>query len=302
MKGIIRKTTLGLFSIGLLGGCDGIGADDFNPEVAVSAVLIAGELLPPVTLARTGSINQPYDPDERAINDAQVSLQLVETNGNVVSLPYVITGNRPGEYGFVSPEDSVRVEGGATYRFEATVPGFTDPVRAETTVPEVFAVARPLPDTLFYQIGPSPVLDLTPTSYPGRQSIYVFNVRAMEPETYPLTPFANDLVNDFDVDPEDLYASSSPLLNEENFTVNPDGTIEIGVVWLSFNFYGPQQLVITAVDDALVDFLQSQVIQFIPTTLSPGEIPNVVSNVENGVGVFGAVAQATTFTFLAPEP
>jgi len=298
----LKKTTLLVLAIAVLSACDSAGLDEFVPEVSVSAVLIANEPLPRIRLALTGPTNEPYDEIERSINDAQVLLQWIQDNGTTVDLPYELVGNAIGVYKYVNSQDSVLVEGGGTYRFEATVPGFTEPVTAETIVPDAFSVAAPPPDTMYYQVGASPRLDITPTTYPGRQNIYVFNVRAMDPENFPLTPFAADLVRDRDVDPVDLYEGNSPLLNESNYEVNPDGTVRISIIWLAFNFYGPQRFLITAVDDALVNFIQSQTIQFLPTTLSPGEIPNVVSNVENGVGVFGSVAQATTTSFLAQAP
>ena len=298
----LKKINLFVLVLTVCSGCDSAGIDEFVAEVAVSAVLIANEPLPPVRLALTGPISELYDPVERSINDAQVQLLWVQDNGTTVDLPYVLSEDGLGIYEFASPEDSVLVEGGSTYRFEATVPGFAEPVTAETIVPNTFSVATPPPDTIFYQVGNSPRMDLTPTTYPGRQNIYMFNLRALDPENFPLTPFAADLVRDFDVDPVDLHEGNSPLLNESNYQVNPDGTIRISIVWLAFNFYGPQRFLITTVDDALVNFIQSQTIQFIPTTLSPGEIPNVVTNVENGLGVFGAVAQASTEAFLALAP
>ena len=299
---VLTKTILLVLALGVVAGCDSGGLDNFVAEVSVSGVLIANEPLPSVRLALTGPIGDAYDPVERSINDAQVQLQWVQENGATVDLPYVLSVNALGIYEFASPEDSVFVEGGGTYRFEAAVPGFAEPVTAETIVPESFSIATAPPDTIYYQVGDSPHTDITPTAYPGRQNVYIFNIRALDTENFPLTPFAADLVNDFDVDPVDLQEGNSPLLNEGNYQVNPDGTVRISIVWLSFSFYGPQRFLITAVDDALINFIQSQTIQFLPTTLSPGEIPNVVTNIENGVGMFGAIAQATTTSFLEPAP
>lgn len=283
-------------------GCDTSSLGNFVEEVAVSALLLADEPLPPIRLALTGPLGQPYNPAERSINDAEVLLQMVRDDGSTVDYTYVLTVEGLGVYEHADAQDNILVEGGATYRFQATVPGFTETVSAETIVPEAFAVVDPPPDTVFYQVGQSPRTNITRSSYPGRQNIYVYNIRALDPENFPLTPFASDLVNERDVSPVDLYEGNSPLLNEGNYQINEDGTVRISIVWLAFNFYGPQRFLITALDDALVQFIQSQAIQFIPTTLSPGEIPNVVSNVQNGVGVFGAAAQTTAFTFLEPAP
>jgi hypothetical protein len=180
---------------------------------------------------------------------------------------------------------------GRRYRLEAVVPGFAQAVTAETTVPETFVVVRPPPDTVAYQVGEAPTFDVSPSAFAGRQAVYVLTIEALDPSVDDLTPFAFELYTNRDVALEELTRSSSPLLNEDTFLENPDGSIRIEVPWFSFNFYGPSRVTLSTPDDALVRFLEFQAIQTIPTTISPGEIPNVPTNVENGVGVFGAVAQ-----------
>ncbi len=297
-----RTTCLFALVVGLLSSCDSGGLDDFVPQVVLSGVLIAGEPLAPINLALTGPIGAAYDPLAQAINDAEVTLTLTQQDGTTVELPYQLSSRGDGLYVYAELTEDVPVIGGATYRIEAIVPGFPDPVSAETIVPTAFAVATPLPDTVFYQVGESPKMDVTPSFYPGRQNVYVFNVRAREFQNFEPTPFAADLIADRNVNPIDLREANSPLINEGNYDINPDGSVRVSIVWLAFNFYGPQRVLITAVDDALIHFLESQSIQFLPTTLSPGEIPNVVSNVQNGVGVFGSVAQVSSFTFLDRAP
>ena len=39
-----------------------------------------------------------------------------------------------------------------------------------------------------------PSADVTPSAFPGRQAIYVFTIRALEPDSLNLTPFAAELV------------------------------------------------------------------------------------------------------------
>jgi hypothetical protein len=284
-----------LLALLLLGGCDAIGSLDFEEQVVVSALLIEGQPLPPIQLARTGPIDEPYDPVERSINDATVTVRLLAADGSTEAT-YVY---QPTAGGIYVPEDTAAVQGGRAYALEAVVPDFAEPVTAETTVPSAFEVVRPPADTLVFQGPEQPSADVTPSLFPGRQAVYVFTIRAGEPSEENLTPFAAELVAERDVDLEDLVEGASPLLNEGNYDRNPDGTVRIQLPWFAVNFYGPTTLTVTALDDALVNFLQSQAIQFIPTTLSPGEIPNTVTNVENGLGVFGAVAQVQTQTFIA---
>ncbi|HYE96689.1 MAG TPA: DUF4249 family protein [Rubricoccaceae bacterium] len=282
---------------GVLAGCEFGDPDPFIEQVVVSGAILAGAPLTPLQLARTGPVDEFYDPNNFRVTDAEVFVRLLTPGGTVeASYPYAYDA----EENLYVPTDSAIVLPGRTYRFVARVPGFADSTWAETTVPGTFVVARPPPDTLVYQEEPGgPPVDVTRSAYPGRQAVYVLTVRSLDPVVENLTPFARDLVEERDVNPEDLINGASPVLNEENYETNPDGSLRVRVPWLAFNFYGPYRFLITALDDALVQFLQTQAIQFIPTTLSPGEIPNVTTNVRNGVGVFGAYAQAQAESFIA---
>lgn len=271
-------------------GCDVLGSTEFTPEVVVSGLLIAGEPLPPIRLAESGPIDEFYDPIEQSIDEATVSVHVLSESGSIESTVMYSSA----EEGFYTPVEVDTVRGGTSYRLEVSAPGYPNLITGETVVPQDFEVVEPPPAEVIYQAGPSPRFTVSGSANESRQSVYVLKVEALDPGNFGLTPFAASLVEDRDVDPEDLITASSPLLNESNYTVNPDGSIQMSVVWLAFNFYGPQEVTITALDDALVAFMESQAIQVIPTTLSPGEIPNVVSNIQNGTGIFGSVAQVTT--------
>jgi len=184
---------------------------------------------------------------------------------------------------------------GRRYRFVAEVPealGLVAPgarVRAETLVPDTFRVVTPPPASVRYNpFGVPPQLTVTPSAYPGRQAIYLFSIQALDPQAG-LTPTYAAFLNEEQA--ERLIEGTSPLLNEENYTRNPDGTLTLEIPWLAIVYYGPNRFTASALDDGLYDYLRSRDTQFSGGTLSPGEIPEVLSNVENGTGVFGSVAQ-----------
>jgi hypothetical protein len=296
----MRSSLLGLLALGALltAGCDTAGLDDFEAQVVATAVLVADRPLPPVYLARTGPLDEPYDPLARAIVGATVTVSLLAPDGSVEAT-YAYADSLFGLYRPVDTLALVRSE--RRYRLEAVVPGFAAPVTAETAVPSAFAIARPLPDPVVFQQGDAPTLDVTPSTAEGRPAVYVFTITALAPVPEALTPFAADLFFERDVGLEDLVSTSSPLVNEENFELNADGTVRIEVPWFGFNFFGPNSVTLTALDGPLQTFIEFQAVQFVPTTISPGEIPNVPTNVRNGVGVFGAVAQVTD-TLLVARP
>lgn len=303
-----------------LAACDTTTDGVFREETVVTAVLSAGEALPPISLTRTlpfGAFWQPIP-----VNGAIVTVSLLDGAGTPEAVyPYV-----QGEDAEYVPVDTPAVMGGRRYRLEIIVPGQAETITAETVVPTAFAFIQAPPDSVTYRDGPGPETRVTPSVVPGRQTVYVFTVRALEPiehsrepdestpgaddslwipipgTGYPPTPFVADLIYERDIDPETFWTGNSPLLNEGNYETNADGTLTMRMPWAAVNYFGPTELTITAVDDALLRFLESQAIQTVPTTISPGETPNVDTNVQNGHGVFGSVAQQVTRLFVRAAP
>jgi hypothetical protein len=305
----MRRFLLALLLVPLA-GCD-LSEDDFEPQVVVEAFLVADEFLPTIRLSETAPIDARYTFEAYALSGAEVELALLDAGGDVeetfgfyenVDVPGNV-GSFPGNY---VPLDGHRVLPNRRYRLTARVPERVDLVpsgeliRAETLVPDTFRVVRFPPDTIRYNIlAPSPALDVTP-SVGENQAVYIFSIEALDPDNYELTPtIASLLENADDVDESDFVTTSSPLLNEGNYERNADGTLRLRVPWFAIAYYGPNRLSASALDDALFDFIRSRDAQFNPTTLSPGEIQRVLSNVENGTGVFGSLATVTTEAFIA---
>jgi hypothetical protein len=306
----LRRVALALLAPLVLAGCD-LSEDDFQPEVVVEAVLVAGQPLPTVRLSTTAPIDEPYSFEAFALQGAEVQMELVGEGGEDdvlffyenVDVP-MNEGDFPGNY---VPTELHRVAPGRRYRLTVRVPERPDlvpasqAIRAETAVPDTFRIVNPPPDSIRYNIlAPSPAIDVTRSLNPDRQGIYIFSIEALQPDRYGLTPtIASLLENADEVDASDFIRTSSPILNEGNYEINPDGTLRLRVPWFAIAYYGPNRLTASALDDALFDFLRSRDAQFNPTTLSPGEIQRVISNVENGTGVFGSLAQVETTAFIA---
>lgn len=287
-------------------GCD-LAEEEFEPEIVVEGFLIAGELMPSFRLSETAPIDVGYVFEERAISGAEVTVTLVD-GFETVAYELVENPEFPGNYVIPFSEEIPLVVPGALYLFEARVPGRPDlvpsgeAVRAQTIVPDTFSVVRPPPDTLVYNVlGPGPAIDVTASTSGDRQAVYIFSVTSLDPDNYDLTPTLADLVAETDAERGDFVNSASPLLNEENYDRNSDGTLTIRVPWLAVSFFGPNLFTANTVDEALFDYLRSRDAQFNPTTLSPGEIQRVISNVENGTGVFGSIARVSVEAFIA-EP
>ncbi|MEM6782300.1 MAG: DUF4249 family protein [Bacteroidota bacterium] len=300
--------------------CDTYGNDPYEELIVVESILEALAPLPPVLLSTTAPIDAVFDEaDARNVNDATIVLQRLDENGGVVETVDYRNSTRVGRY------DPASAFGGGTvplvqprarYRLLVDVPGF-DPIRAETVVPDTFTtVAAPFSPATYQSDEEQPTVRVTPSVFPERQTIYIFSILAVDqvgsPNPDNLTPLSRAIYDEFDEeDPEELndrrqfieeaVFGASPLLNEERYIENADGTLDVSVPWLAFSFYGFHELTASAVDDALNNFLSTQAVQFQPTTLSPGEIPNIATNIEGGLGVFGSYARSVTTVEITRE-
>lgn len=309
----------------LASGCDST-QDEFVALPVVSATLEAGQPLPPIRLTRLALLNSTFNPATAAIRDGQVEVALVGADGRderVVPYVHEVDG------GYVATVDTAVVIPGRTYRLRAIVPSpdglARDTLRATTVVPPTITVVEPPPDEVTYGFGTGPEVRITTSSSATRRAVYVLSATGLQRDEFEEVTIdgerrfrARNLPDRFGpvplvvtfagCDPDDIgrlvcdedpgQGGRSPLLNEDNYEILGDGTARVAIPFIAFAFYGPQRVSFYSLDDALVDFVSTQTIQSNPTTISPGEVPNVTTNVENGLGVFGSLSRATVETFV----
>ena len=300
--------------------CDTAAPESAGPQVVVSGFLEAGTRLADVRITQSVPLGSVYD-STAVLRDARVEVQVLALDGGVEeAVPYAFD-TETGAYSPAVPRATVA---GRTYRLVAVALG--DTVTAETTVPAEITLVAPPPAEIVYQADPrGPQLRITTSSVAGRQSVYVASTAAQAPDVFepvlvgsetrfrsrnvpgrfrpvPFVALFADCDEDgafliCDEDPSDLYTSgSSPIINESSYVLPGDGTAIVNVPWLAFGFSGPTSISLVALDDAFQDFIETQTLQQNPTTISPGEVPNVTTNVRGGLGVFGSFARITTQT------
>ncbi len=287
-----------------LAACDGTVTPEHTPELVVESYQVAGELLQPVRLTRTVSVKATYDAAAVGVSGAQVRVFLLDETGAIESaFPY---REAPGSRGVYVSRFGHRVEPLRTYRLEVTDAATGAQLSAETLVPGAFEVVAAGADTVVYQSPQQYEVAVTPSRYPGRQSYYIFSIEALDPRAEQLTPFYSDIVDTTSEDVQDDLAefvvNESNIINQGNYDLNPDGTLRVRLPWLAVAFYGPTRLSVSAIDDNLYDFIRSQSVQQRGSTLSPGEIPNVLEHVTGGHGVFGSYARVELSVFVARPP
>lgn len=280
-----------LLAVVLLTGCDTMGTAELRREVVVEAYLVAGEPIGDVRLTRTVSLEEAYDPAVLGITDADVRIELLSNDGPVEEeIRLAAVRDEPGVY---RANPAPIVEPLRTYRLAVHVPETGERLSSVTVVPDTIRTLHVNRDTVVYRSNDPLVFTVAAPDYPGRQNVFILTTVALEPLVDNLTPFARNSFEDGDASLSSLSRSVSPLLNEENFDVAPGGGRRVQYPWLALNFIGRNRATLQSLDDNLYDFVRSQSVQQGGSTLPPGEIPNVLENVEGGRGIFGSYARTS---------
>ncbi|MGM0588501.1 MAG: DUF4249 family protein [Bacteroidota bacterium] len=281
----------------LISSCDLYQQDDYQERYVVESYLTAQQPLPEVRLSTTAPVDEAYQFENETVDNAQVQ---VSYTGNLTD-PAETVAYQLQEPGIYEPTSNHSVKPLGRYKLEITFPNSSDRIEAYTVVPDTFRSVSTNRDTVVYQSTDQIVINTTPSFYPNRQSIFVFNIISLDPVEDNLTPFYADAV-DGDATVDEFESNSSGIINEENYDRNPDGTLSLRIPWLGVAFYEDNLLVANAIDDNLYDFIRSQSVQLGGSTQSPGEIQNVIYNIEGGIGVFGSIAADTVQAYIRRPP
>lgn len=279
--------------LGLVAACDSTDPGGLPPEYVVEAILVSDEPLPPIRLSRTTGVTESYDFSRLAVRDATVALHPMKADGSMEE--YREDPEQPGLYLPASP--AARAQPLETYRLEVLIPETGASITGTTVVPDTFGVVNATLQRAVYQTNEQLEITVTRSSVPGRsQNYYIFVTESLDPREDQLTPIGASILDAMPagVDTiEDLRVRGSPLLNENNYAVNSDGTLTIRYPWIGTVFFGPNRISINALDDNLYDFFRSQSVQQGGSTFAPGEIPNPLEPVRGAHGVFGSYARVT---------
>ena len=319
---MLRRLPLLLLALSL-GACDGFNDDDFEADVVVSAFLGANEPFPTVSVTQTSPFLEVYDRAAAGLEGAAVTVTLLDPDGADESAVRYRPGPDRGVY--VPADTATTVLPQRTYRLEVAVEGRR--ITATTTVPPAISIVGDPEQSVVYGDGAGPGVRVTQSTQPGgRQAAFVGSTRALGPsefeevvvdgETrYRSVPGTGALPTPIyqrflDCEPEDggtllceenplqddAVVGTSPVINEASYIDLEDGTILVQIPFIAFGYYGPYRLSLVSLDPAFQAFVQTQAVQLGGTTLSPGEIPNVTTNVEGGLGVFGSFARVVSRT------
>lgn len=292
MKHLINSAIL----LGVIIGCDPYNQDGYEEYVVVEAYAVAERSLPIVRISRTLPINEEYSFSEAALDGANVQITLLDEDGNDLQ-NFSYSQFSSGIYQSSNLTHSVRPR--HTYRIDINFDDRDEILTARTTVPDQFSIINEIPDTLVYLGNRQLETVLSATQQTQNQKVYVFNTIKDNPQLESLTPFYLDAVINGNSEVQDFTNNSSGLVNEGNFSINDDGTTTLIFPWIGVAFFGENQVVTNSVDTNMRDLIRSQDVQLGGSTLPPGEIPNVLYNIEGGIGIFGSVTSDTVTTYFA---
>ncbi len=283
----------------LIVGCDPYEQDTYQEYVVVESYAVANDTLPAVRVFKTNPADEVYILSESILTNANVQIVLLDENGNEDEI-FGYTYNSLKK--IYEPENFIhQVIPKRTYRLDVSFEDRSEVIQATTTVPDGFSVINEIPVSLTYQANQLELV-LSATEKTQPQNVFVFSAIALHASIDNMTPFYRAAIDEDDVEYTDFEINSSGLINEGSFEENSDGTITLQYPWLGVAFYGETLIVTQSVDKNLVDLIRSQQVQLGGSTLSPGEIPNLIYQTDGGIGIFGSLSSDTVSTiFLRPS-
>ena len=279
----------------LLSGCDVIESPTIGQQPVVEAYLVEGDTLPEVRLSRTAQVDASPGGQE-AITGAEIVIEQLGADGASGET----TLYRPDSAGVYVPDGPAPVvQGGATYRFRATLPGGAE-VSAETTIPTNLSLVEAVNTESTFLSEQQPSFTVTRADVRDAPVVFIFTTTSLldfnamtdEEIRAEFTPFYDDGFDEDEDDVRDFRVNPSPIVNQGNYEDNGDGTITTDYPWIALAFYGQNEVAVSVLDRALYDYIRTQGAQ--QGALSPGEIPNVVDNIDGGTGIFGSYTRIST--------
>ncbi|MCH8567479.1 MAG: DUF4249 domain-containing protein [Balneolales bacterium] len=288
--------TLFSFIFLLTSGCDPYRQDSYEEQLVIYGMLTAGEPFSPIRLTRTVPFSEAYSEEAAALRNMHVRVIEMDEDGEFIrTIQYQESERDPGVY-FPRSRSSI-VQGRFRYRAEVRqVEAAELLLSAQTIVPGSFELVETNGSTFIYQGPEQYEATYTTSFYPGRQNYFIISTRALNPELG-MTPFYDSIAEE----PDEFITVSSPIINEQNYELNPDGTITLRLPWISVSHFGISAISVFAIDTNWYDYQRSLGVQLGGSTVSPGQIENLLWNVEGGIGVFGSRAGVRSeVTILSP--
>lgn len=276
-------------------GCRSYSQDEYQEYYVVESFLVGEAPLPKLYLSRTQESSQFYDFEDLVVPNATVTLDVLEGDENSDS-DSTITMSFNGINAYEADFEH-QVISDKNYKLTITIPNETEPIIGYTSIPASFTNANPVPNSLEYQSEDQIEINIPASQNSTRQNYFIFSTIFQGEATIEnLTPTFREIFEESEDDDSDInefVKSSSGIISEGNFDTEPDGSLTLRFPWIGITFFGNNTIVTNIIDENMYDFIRSQEVQLGGGSISPGEIPNAIYNLEGAIGVFGSMATDT---------
>lgn len=289
----------------LFSGCELYPQDDYEPEVVVEAFLVAGAPAGKVYITTTSQAFEKYSFGANKVDNADVELSLL--TGEQDSAEETVISFRQNSDGIYIPAAAHTVLPGRTYQLRISIPD-RDLITAFTTVPARFTNRSITPDSIVYQSEQRLEVKIPREELADQLQYFIFTTRAEDPVYNNLVPFYRDLL-DLKNEPETLEddllrlsVNNSGIISEGNFETDPEGHLVVRYPWIGIAFFGYNTITAQLMDRNAYDFIRSQSVQLGGSSVTAGEIPNVITHIDGALGVFGSFSTDTLRTKVIARP
>ncbi|MBL7977458.1 MAG: DUF4249 family protein [Bacteroidetes Order II. Incertae sedis bacterium] len=286
-------------TIAVLSGCDSAAPSETRLPL-VEAYLQAEAPFPPVSVRETLFVHEAVFPDTYVPPKAQVKIHLIDKNGQIEeTIFYALSSEVSGSY---LPTSSLKtVLPNRQYRIEVTLLEQNKMITGETVVPDVLRLVNTNGKTFRYEQSPSYQATISPCKKEHEAKChYIFSAESLDAQEDRVVPFWKPGNNPFNLD-ETPHVYSSPLFNEDNYEKDITGNIVINMLWISITHFGRTRVNLHNIDQNMVDFYRSQSQQQQQFgRFGPGEMPNAITHLAGGVGIFGSYSTLTNVIEVHP--
>ena len=251
-----------LFIFFLINGCsEPTSSNDYNNQLVIYGFLVAGNTIDSIYVQHVLPLEAKYSPEAAAILNAVV---IVEGNGFRDTLHHDPT--LPGRY--YSTKSANVIQPKATYTLRVEAPNFPA-ATATTTVPDTFHILNKPIFTETLRFGDRNKIISVAWTESKLHVDYIIGSRSLDSNAQTT---------------RENRQNQDRAPNKTNFTFNLLDLTTTQVPWQFFNYYGTNEIFVSAIDKNYFDYVSQSVV-------GGTDIKNIKFNLNNAIGVFGSVAK-----------
>lgn len=276
------------------GSCTLYEEDAPESEYFVYSQLTALDPLPQIQISNTIQFESESMRDKQGVSGSDVRLHLLDSRGTRKET-YTYTETSKGRYRNRT-DDTVRIQPRRTYELEIKAPDAGEALTSTTTVPDTFSLKNTVRDSVVYLQPDQLEYQITSSFNSNQKGSYIFTTIALDADNNKLVPYYESS----SMNRVGLRNFRSKVIQGATFEKQND-LLNIRYPWESISHYGPQEIQIHAIDENMKEFYTTLDEQTGNEYLPPGEIRNIIYNVDGGIGLFGSKATVKAYGYVEEE-